>query len=99
MSFTLASLRIGSGVILWAAHFAIVYGGTALACARDMPGMVPVTIGVATLVASVLAVAVFLRQWRHRETFEAWLGAWLAALALFAILLEAVPVLIVPPCG
>jgi hypothetical protein len=36
--------------------------------------------------------------WRHRRTFEAWLMAALAAMALLAILWEALPVLMVPPC-
>lgn len=99
MSFAATAFRISAGVIVWAVHFGVVYGLTAIACARGAPSLAVWTIGIATLVAAAIAAAVLVREWRRREAFEAWLAAGLAALALVAIVWEAVPVLIVPVCG
>ena len=50
------------------------------------------------MVAAILAVAVVVAGWRRRAQFESWMTAGIAALALVAILWEALPVLIVPIC-
>ena len=47
--FTSTMLRMSSGAIVWAAHFAVIYGVTALACARGNARIVPWVIGLATL--------------------------------------------------
>ena len=99
MSFRAATLRIAFPVIVWATHFAIAYGITALACARAAPHAVPWTIGVATLGAAALMVATMVRAWPRRGDFEAWLTLALAAMALTAIVWEGMPVLIVPACA
>lgn len=98
-SFMAAALRASGGGIAWALHFAVIYGVTALACARGMAGVVPWTIGLATLVAGAACLVLTWMGWQRRDEFEAWLSATLAALALFAIVLQAVPVLMVTPCG
>jgi hypothetical protein len=98
MGFAATALRISSGVIAWAAHFAVVYGVTALACARGIPGAVPWTIGLATLAAAAFVVVVIVREWKRREDFAAWLAAALAATALLAIVFEGLPVLLLTPC-
>ena len=91
-------LFMSSGVVIWALHFGAIYGLTGLACARGWQEMVPPGIGLATVVAAILAVAVVVAGWRRRAQFESWMTAGIAALALVAILWEALPVLIVPIC-
>ena len=93
------SLRIASGVIVWAAHFAAIYGTTGLACARDAAGLVPWAVGGATLVAGAMASFIFLREWRMRASFNNWLAATIAAISLLAIVWEGITVLIVPACA
>ena len=92
----MSALRISSGPLLWALHFALLYGFTALACARGFAHSVPWVIAVATL---VLGAAAGFFIWRSpREQFIGWLGAALAAVSLLAMVWQAVPVLIVPAC-
>ena len=40
-----AALRMALGVMVWAAHFAVVYGFTALACARGFASAAPWVVG------------------------------------------------------
>ncbi len=115
MPFTCASLRILSGALIWALHFAVIYSFTALACARGFweaswlgVGVVGWAIGMATFVA-VLAVSAIgvqaLRSARSRGAqenamaFVHWMTMGIAWLSLVAIVWEAVPVLLVPACG
>lgn len=98
MNSGLARLRIVSGIGVWALHFAAIYGYTAVACARNLPGTVPWAIALATLagaIACLLIAGAELRRWRE---FESWMTVGLAAAALLAIVWEALPVLVVPPC-
>lgn len=97
--FAVTVLALCAGIGVWALHFAAIYGATALACARDLPQAVLPAVVVATLAAAAALVAVVTRAWPRRAAFEHWLGAALAALALVAVLWEAIPVLLVPPCG
>lgn len=99
MSFPLTAFRISAGVIVWAVHFAGIYGITALACARGWNALVAPAIGAATAAAVIVVLAVIVAGWRRREEFESWLSATLGAFALVAILYEAIPVLIVPICA
>lgn len=98
MSFAATALRLSAGVLVWALHFAAIYGFTALACARQLPAPVPWAVALATLAAAAGCLLI-LRQELARPGFEAWLAAGLAALALLAIVWEALPVLMVPPCA
>ncbi|MCK0509874.1 hypothetical protein [Aromatoleum buckelii] len=98
MNFVATSLRLSAGVIVWALHFSVIYGLSALACARSAPQAVPWVIGVATLVAIGACVAIIVRELGQGPGFEPWLAAGLAVLALLAILWEALPVLMVAPC-
>lgn len=99
MSFARTSLYISAGVIIWALHFALIYGVTALACARGWDGIVAPAIALASLVAVLATLVVIVVGWRRRAQFESWLAATVGALALVAIIYEAIPVLIVPTCG
>lgn len=90
--------RMTGGLWVWALHFAVVYGSTALACARGVPGAAPVI----AITATALAVAVLLwllrAAWRQWGGFEAAFGAGMAGFALLAVVWEAMPVLWVPAC-
>lgn len=86
-------------IVVWALHFAVIYGTTGLACARGAPGMVPWVIGIATLLAAAACSAIFVMHARRRGAFRHWLSAGIAAMALLAIVWEALPVLLVPACA
>jgi hypothetical protein len=104
-----------SGLMIWAAHFLVIYVFTALACARRFVdtswlgiGVVPWVIGVATLAATAATLVVIrlaVRDARssasqnNTSSFVHWMTAALGGLALMAILWEALPVLLVPTCG
>jgi hypothetical protein len=106
--FAPAALRVSAGVIVWAVHFAVVYGFTGLACARrfDEGGaiwvaLVPWVIGAASLLAALMILALILPLVRavRRAQFIDWMSGCVAALALAAIVLETIPLLWVPVCG
>ena len=93
------ALWISSGVLIWAAHFGVLYGFTALACARGLGGAVPWVAGGATL-AALLGLAWVLRVHRRdRGEFVSWMTLSVAGLALVAVLYETVPFFIVPTCA
>lgn len=97
-NFTDVALRISSGVILWGLHFGVVYGLTAVACARGNGDAVPWIIGSATIIAAAAIGALMVHQWRRRAEFEAWLSATIAAFALLAVFFEGLTFLIITPC-
>jgi hypothetical protein len=99
MRLVATTLRLASPVLVWGVHFAVVYGSTALACARSFPRAVPWTIGLATLAAGAFMIVTIAREWPRRADFEAWLALALAAMALVAVVWEALPVLLVPACA
>ena len=98
---------MSSGVIVWALHFATVYGFTALACAHGLgdtrwPWMsVTAVIVIATAIAlgaTIVFVAIAMRA--GLAAFENWLTAGVGAFAALAIVWEGlVPVFMLPPCG
>ena len=97
--FPRTALRISGGVIVWALHFAAIYGITGLACARGWEGIVAPAIVAATVPAAAAALYFIVAGWRRREVFEHWLSASIAGFALLAIIYEAYPVLVIPTCG
>jgi uncharacterized membrane protein HdeD (DUF308 family) len=99
MEFPGTARRLALPVAVWGAHFAIVYGVTSFACARASPQAVPWAIGLATLAAGTFMVVTMAREWPRRDDFVAWLALALAAIALVAIVWEALPVLMVPACA
>lgn len=98
-SFRRTALRISAGVVVWALHFATVYGFTALACARGWERAVPVVVAGASAAAAAVLVAIIVAGWRQGARFEPWLSATLAAFALVAVAYETLPVLLLPACG
>jgi hypothetical protein len=105
--FAIVALRIAAGVIVWAAHFTVIYGYTGLACARRFDGsastwlgLVPWVIATATL-AAIAVIVMLIRPALSapgRSDFANWLSAGLALLALAAIVLEALAAAWMPIC-
>jgi hypothetical protein len=104
--FWITSLHMFAGVIVWAVHFTAIYSFTALACARGFAqmqwlgmGVVTWVIGGATLVAATATLVILVPALRTaRRSFESWMAAGIAALALIAILWETLPVMMLPVC-
>ena len=93
----MAGLRISLGVVVWALHFAAIYGFTALACARGFGAAAPwVALG-ATVVAAAAAIAIIATH--LSSEFTRWMTASVAALALLAIVWEGLSPLWAPPCA
>lgn len=90
-------LRISYGAIVWALHFAVIYGFTGLACARGFGASAPWVVSVATVVAAALAVALIVRN--LSSEFNQWMTAAVAAAALVAILSEGLVAFMVPTCA
>ena len=78
-------------VVVWSAHFAVVYGFTAFACARGMAGAVPWVIGLASAAALIalaaIAVPAGVRAARTAE-FSSFVTVGLGGLAVIAIAWE-----------
>lgn len=89
---------IAAAIALWALHFTAIYGFAGIACARGLERAVPGFIAVATLLAAGAAVFLIARGVARRESFAGWMTAALAAVALYAIVLEALPALWIAPC-
>lgn len=63
-----------AGLLVWAAHFTLIYGANALACARGLTGrallglpLVPALVLGATALALAVLAAIGLRAWRRLE--------------------------------
>jgi hypothetical protein len=87
-------LRMSSGAIVWALHFTVIYGFTALACARGFGASAAWVVGVATLLAA--AAAGLLILWNWKGEFTRWMTAAVAGAALVAILWEGMTAFVVP---
>ena len=99
MTFARAGWLLCAGPLCWALHFAAIYGLTGIACARGMGSAVPWAIAAVTSVAAAAVIAILAVALRRRDSFEHWLAAAAAGLALLAIAWEALPVLMVPACA
>ena len=105
--FSRTTLRMFAGVIIWAAHFTVIYGFTAVACALGLgetrwPWLsLTAVIVIATLVALAAIVAFALPAARAGlSAFENWMTTALGALAALAIVWEGlVPVFMLPACS
>ena len=82
------------GAIVWALHFGVVYGLTALACARGYGQAIPWVIGFATVVAGTTVLVAMRLAWPDRHRFEGGLMFASAGLSLVAIVWETVPLLL-----
>jgi hypothetical protein len=93
----MAALRISLGVALWALHFTLIYGFTALACARGFGASAPWFVGGATAVAAAAAIAIIATH--LSPEFTRWMTAAVAGLALVAIAWEGLSAFMVPACA
>jgi len=103
-----------SGVLIWGAHFGIVYIFTALACARRFQdlswlgiGIVSWTVAIASMAAVAGILLILVPAWRNlyrrspqsaTPAFIDWMTVAFGGLALLAIVWEAFPVILVPIC-
>jgi hypothetical protein len=88
-------------IAIWAAHFMLVYGFTALACARSFAGLVPWVVVPVSIAAAagigVLAMRAPIRAARS-SSFPDALASGLGALAIVAVVWEASSMLL-PSCA
>ena len=83
-------------LVIWAAHFTVLYAAHAVACERGVPGEVPTLALLATLLAWAALAAV---AWRGgHDAFAARLARATAALAALAVGFAMAAVLLVPGC-
>ena len=89
-------------IAVWAAHFAIIYGFTTLACARDAPQALPWIVALPSAFAlaalAIIAIPAGRRALRFAQLAD-FLAAGLGALAAVAVLWEASPLLFVQSCA
>ena len=88
-------------IAIWAAHFALVYGFTALACARSFAALVPWVV-VALSIAAVAGIGVLAMRGPIRTArdlnFADAVGCGVGALAIIAVVWEASSMLL-PSCA
>ena len=85
-------------VLVWAAHFTLIYGVTSLACARSAAPLVPWAVTAASLAAAAALAATVRPAMRCRQTFAGWMTIALALASLVAIGYETSAVYLVPSC-
>jgi hypothetical protein len=114
LRFAAEMLRMLSGLLIWGSHFLFIYIFTALACARRFHdlnwlgiGIVPWTVALATVAALGGISAILRPAWRNLRrrpeyatpVFIDWMTVAFGGLGLIAVVLEALPMLLVPICG
>ena len=92
-------LRIGAGALVWAAHFIVLYGATALACARGHGRVAPWVIAIATAAGVAMAATIVAKAYPRRSDFVQWMTAAVAAAAIVAMLWEAVAGIVSRSCA
>jgi hypothetical protein len=94
--------RVAIAVALWAAHFGVAYGFTALACARQMTAAIPWVVAVASIAAvlatAAIAIPAGMRAARTSH-FADFVAAGTGVLAAIAIVWEAWALLGLPACA
>lgn len=93
----MSGLRMSLGIVVWALHFTVVYGFTAIACARGFAAAAPWVVGAATVIFAAIAIAIIVTH--LSSEFTRWMTAALAGFALVAIVWEGIPAFIVPTCA
>ena len=100
------ALRMCAGAIVWAIHFAVIYGYGGIACALGfgdvrLPGatVAAVTIAATAIALAATLVVAILAMRAKTRAFEDWMTAGIAALAALAIAWEGLlPVFMLPAC-
>jgi hypothetical protein len=94
--------RASLPIVVWFAHFALIYGFTGLACARHMSAVVPWVVGVASAAALLALIAVAVPAgMRAAQTaqLQYFLTLGLAGLAIVAIAWETSSLLWIAACA
>lgn len=89
-------------VLIWSVHFALIYGLTALACARRLDVALSWTLGAAAVAAVLMLGAVAVPAYRRMARtgrFTDVVALGLGALAALAIVWETSSVLGARPCA
>jgi hypothetical protein len=106
-----ASLRWLAGLIVWAVHFAVVYGSESLVCTRDGgAGGHALLVGAATLGALGALAAIIAWGWRRVRlvrgaegrdgaVFMDTLTVILGIAGVGAVLVTALPAIVIPACA
>ena len=108
-------LLMSAGLIVWAAHFTVIYGFNTLACTRALAGLdvlgfglVPVVVIVLTIAALAACIAILYVSAAGRGTgdgggeearFLRYITVTVAALSLIAIAWNGLPALLLSPCA
>jgi heme/copper-type cytochrome/quinol oxidase subunit 2 len=108
-------LLMSAGLIVWAAHFTVIYGLNTLACTRAFAGvhvlgfgLVPVVVIVLTIAALAACIAILYVSAAGRGTgdggseearFLRYITVTVAALSLIAIAWNGLPALLLSPCA
>src|SRR5690242_4734010 len=102
-------LDLAFGFFIWAAHFLVVYVGTAVACAlaphaAGSGAALQTALALATVTAAAVVVLHGLRHYRRLrnavdERFPAAVAIGCDAIALVAIVGQLFPILMVPACA
>jgi hypothetical protein len=98
------------GLIVWGAHFLLIYPFNAIACTRGFAAAAPPTILALTTLALVALGAIVYAAARNRgpiggasgdpnQALLRTLATGIALLAGVAVILETLPVLMIPPCA
>lgn len=113
-SFAATTLLTLAGILIWAGHLTLVYGFTALACARQFADVRIVGVGIVPLVVAAVTVlgwgAMALVFWSALHLirseradpaarFLGYLTALFALLGLIGVTWQGVPSLIIPACA
>ncbi len=100
LGFVDTTLRMTSGILVWAAHFGVIYAFTAVACARGFGAFAPGAVVAASVAAVALLIAALAPAWRTRQAgeFVDQLALGIGGFALVAIAFETLAALMVPAC-
>lgn len=105
-AFRGSAVRLFAPILIWALHFAAIYGYTAFACSRGLDRLQWLGIGsvawvvVGAGVAAGLGLLYLMRVLRSRARlrFADWMSGATAALALVGVAFATLSVAWVPPC-
>ena len=103
MDFTRLTAASLAGILIWSAHFGIVYGGQHIACAIDGADLVkPLNLGASGLALIILGICYVWNQRILGQTGDRFLhkvSRWLILLSAFAVVGVTATVFILPACG
>lgn len=108
--FSAQLVFVVGGLIVWGAHFLLIYPLNAIACTRGFASAAPLTIlaltvlALAALAAIVYAAAtnrgpLLVRPGDRNQALLRMLAISIALLAGVAVVWETVPILMIPPCA